>query len=92
MGLIDRSDPVENALYVREETLLEATEAICEAMQSQGVTQEALAGRLGLTLRQVHNLLDGKQSMMVGQLADVARVLGCRVRIKLELDDAEPQT
>ena len=86
-----KADPVQNAMYVREQTLLEATEAICEAMQAQGVTQDELRKRLAVTKcvtnRHVRGLLDGKKTMQLGELADVARVLGCRVRIKLEKHD-----
>ena len=79
-------DPEERRLVDRERTLLEATEAICEAMQQQGVTRNELRKRLDLTPQQLHNLLDGKAGMRLRELSDAAYALGCRVRIKLERD------
>jgi plasmid maintenance system antidote protein VapI len=68
----------------QEELILEATEALARALQSSGLTQSELAGRLGKTEGFVSQILSGDESLTLRSLADVADALGCRVQIQLQ--------
>jgi transcriptional regulator with XRE-family HTH domain len=72
----------------QEELILEATEALARALQSSGLTQSELAGRLGKTKGFVSQILGGGKNLTLRTLADVAGALGCKVQIQLRAENA----
>lgn len=82
-------------LVAQETLILDATEAICEAMepeqQSGGtVTRKELADRLGCSKGHVTQLLAGDRNLTLRTLADMAGALGRKVRLNLEPIPAPP--
>jgi plasmid maintenance system antidote protein VapI len=67
----------------QEELILEASEALAQALQSSGLTQGELAGRLGKTEGFVSQIMDGRENLTLRTLADVAGALGYKVQIQL---------
>ena len=70
----------------QEELILEATEALARALQSSGLTQSELAGRLGKTKGFVSQILGGGKNLTLRTLADVAGALGYKVQIQLRAE------
>lgn len=69
--------------YAREALLVDVTEEIHRVMNKTDVTKADLARLLGVHRAAIQQTLDGTHSMTLRKLADIARVLGCRVQIKL---------
>jgi transcriptional regulator with XRE-family HTH domain len=70
-------------LLRQEELILEVTEALSEALAREGVTKAELARRLGKTKGFVSQILAGGRNLTLRTVADVADVLGCRVRVEV---------
>jgi plasmid maintenance system antidote protein VapI len=75
-------------LVAKERLILEATEVIHELMVKEGVSRAELARLLHTSRSNVTNMLDGR-NMTLRTLAEVARVLGHRLRVEAEVE--EPQ-
>lgn len=71
-------------LYERERVLIDATEAICDAMQRQGVNRKELADRLEVTQANVTQILSGNRNLTLGLLSDVFVALGRSLKIEHE--------
>jgi hypothetical protein len=52
-------------------------------LKSQGLTQKALAERLGMNEGQLSRCLKGLHDLRLETLSDLARALGCRIRATL---------
>ena len=75
--------------YEQERLILWTTEAICEAMEEQGLDRAAVAGKLGTSRANVTQLLSGSRNMTLRSLAGLAHACGMRAEISLdELTDA----
>ena len=83
-------------LVAQETLIVEATEAICEAMEpdqqddSGKVTRKELAKRLDCGKSHVTQLLSGERNLTLRTLADMAGALGRKVTLTLEPIPAEP--
>jgi plasmid maintenance system antidote protein VapI len=63
--------PKEMRLFQQERTILEATELICEMMESEDLNRSDLAKRLGKSKSHVSQLLDGKKNMTLRTISDM---------------------
>jgi transcriptional regulator with XRE-family HTH domain len=70
-------------LVAQETLILDATEAIVELLQEQGVSRQELAARLGKSKGFVSQLLSGERNMTLRTLADLAYVLGQRCSLAI---------
>lgn len=70
--------------FAHEALKVDVSEEIRKAMNAADVTNAELARLLGCSRPNVQQLLDGTHSMTLRKLADIARVLGCRVELKLK--------
>ena len=77
------ADPQGLRLYLQEKTILECTEAICEAMERIGVTKAELARRLGRTKGFITQLLDGRANMTLRTVSDVLGALGYELKVNV---------
>lgn len=65
-------------------TVNKILDAIKLAMEAKGMTQEGLANKLGWgSQAEVSKLLQGKRVLRVGDLDEIARVLGMDLRVEL---------
>ena len=69
--------------FEAERLILEASELILETMEQNGVTRSYLAKKIGKTKGHVSQLLDGERNMTLRTLAEIAYVLGYRVKLSL---------
>ena len=70
--------------YEEERLILWTTEAICEAMEEQGLTRAQLAEQLGTSRSNITQLLSGSRNMTLRSLASLAYACGLRAGIDLE--------
>lgn len=70
--------------YARESIQVDVSEEIHRVMNEADVTKADIARLLGVHRVAIQQTLDGTHSMTLRKLADIARVLGCRVEIKLK--------
>lgn len=61
--------------WKRAYAILELTELICETMETAGIDRDELASRLGVTIRSVDSILDGRE-LTIRQAADVFTAMG----------------
>lgn len=76
--------PEARSLYEEERLILWTTEAICAAMDDQGITRADMAETLGTSRANVTRLLSGTRSMTLRSLAALAHACGLRADIQLE--------
>ena len=76
-----RSNPEGRRLLERERVWVEATEALCKLMESQGVTSVELARRLEVSPARVSHLLSGTRNLTLASLADAFQSLGRSLHI-----------
>ena len=69
--------------FEAERLILEASELILETMEQNGVTRSDLARKIRKTKGHVSQLLDGERNMTLRTLAEIAYVLGYRVKLSL---------
>ena len=75
--------------YEQERLILWTSEAICEAMEEQGLDRAAVAGKLGTSRANVTQLLSGSRNMTLRSLAGLAHACDMRAEISFEkLTDA----
>ena len=67
--------------YLQERTILEITEKICELMQKEGISDEELAKRLGISKRKLLNILNGRKDITIRMLSDILNSLGYCLQI-----------
>ena len=70
--------------YEQERLILWTTEAICEAMEEQGLDRAAVAAKLGTSRANVTQLLSGSRNMTLRSLAGLAHACGMRADVSLE--------
>lgn len=85
-NLSDRiaSCPEERRLLEQERLILDATELICEAMESAGVSRSDLAKKLGKSKGYVSQLLGGSRNMTLRTLADILTALNQRLELRAQ--------
>ena len=67
---------------VKGELIMDVTEAICEIMETEGVSRQELARRIGRTKGFVSQLLNGSRNMTLRTLAEIALALGQQASFK----------
>lgn len=85
-GWIERQTrtPEARRRYEQERLILWTTEAICEAMEEQGLSRAAIAESLGTSRANVTQLLSGTRNMTLHSLAGLAHACDMRAEISLE--------
>ncbi len=90
-----------NAKLVAQETLIiEATEALWNALERAGINKSELAERLGTTKGYVSQVLSGSRNMTLRTLSDICFVLDAKPHVRVDVDpddgwqfeDEEPLT
>jgi predicted XRE-type DNA-binding protein len=90
-------DPEDQREYARERCIVAVTEALGGAMETAGLTQSALAERLGRTRGHVSKVLNGAHNMTLRTLGDMLWACDMEVRdlelaqlgvIEAKFDDA----
>ena len=76
--------PAARRRYEQERLILWTTEAVCEAMECEGLNRSEMAERLGTTRAHVTQLLSGSRNMTLRSLASLAHACGMRASISLE--------
>lgn len=75
--------------YLREELILNFTEAVAIRMEDLGITNSELAERIGVSKRVVLGIKRGETNPSYATLVKIAGALGCRVKIVLTPRDKE---
>lgn len=76
---------VKHRRLLRQEALIvEATEALAEALEASGINQSELARRLDKTKGYISQLLGGGRNLTLRTLADLADALECLVEFRLQ--------
>ena len=71
--------------FVEEKALAQVALLLTDALEASGLSQRALAGRLGVTEPRVSQILGADQSnLKLSTLARLADALGCELRIAME--------
>ncbi|SRR6266566_431094 len=70
------NDPESMRLFQQERIILDVTERICEALQSNNMNRVQLAGALGKSKGYISQLLDGSANMTLRTMSDVFLSLG----------------
>jgi antitoxin component HigA of HigAB toxin-antitoxin module len=70
--------------FEQELAVFNATELLSGVMEERGITKADLARMLGTSRANVTNMLSGRRNLTVRTLADVAAVLGVRVKFESE--------
>lgn len=70
-------------LLRQEELILGVTEAVCEILEREGLTQAELARRLGKTKGFVSQVLAGDRNLTLRTIADIADALELRAELQL---------
>ena len=78
--------PEHSRAFLEEGLILEATEAICAAMEKRGMSKAVLAGRLGTSKAYVTQLLNGNRNMTLRTFARIAFALNLTPEMALKED------
>lgn len=91
---IDRQtcSPEARRRYEEERLILGTMEAICEAMEKQGVNHATVAAKLGTSRANVTQLLSGSRNMTLRSLAALAHACDMRAEISLERGPTAPES
>lgn len=81
------STPEGAAIWHREQTILEITDAICGEMDRQRISNTQLAKRMGITRKELCLMLDG-ESLSIDFVSAVLYTMGCRLKVSIEKDEA----
>jgi ribosome-binding protein aMBF1 (putative translation factor) len=76
--------PENRRMFREEELILEVGEAIYEALRDEDLSRSDLAARMRQTEAYLDRLLDGTKDMKIRTLAEIADVLGYRVRVSFQ--------
>lgn len=76
-------DDQERRLLVQERLLLEASEAVCRALDDRGVSRSDLAKLLSVRASEVTQRLSGGRNLTLRTLAEMLDVLGYDVHLSL---------
>lgn len=91
MGLFDKK--MQNAeyrrTYAQEAAMIDASEALAEAMETSGITRSKLADLLGVSKSEITARLAGERNITVRKLADTLHAMGYRLEVSIESYAAE---
>lgn len=79
--------PEEQLAFDVARIAVDASEELRAAMEAKGVTQAALARRLGRSASAVSRALSGDSPVRMDTLVRYARAVGCRVDVRVVKDD-----
>lgn len=65
----------------------ETRKAIEAAMNKKGITQVALADRLGVSQSYICNILAGRQTISMKMADKIVSAIGCKIRVRLVNDE-----
>ncbi len=77
------ASPANRRAFYQEGLILEASEAIYEALQHNDLNPVDLARALGKSESDISQLLNGKRNMTLRTLADIALAIGMEVEVRL---------
>jgi transcriptional regulator with XRE-family HTH domain len=78
-----KEDPEFAKLLAREDLIMEATETICDLLETDKILRKELAKRLGKTEGFISQLLGGDRNLTLQTIADIFHVLGYRVKLQV---------
>jgi hypothetical protein len=73
--------PDNRKLFNQEKLILDVSEEACEILDTEGVSRETLASRLGMTEEAVTAILNGK-NLTLRRVADIFTALGYTLEVK----------
>jgi len=76
-------DDEERRLAARERLLLEATEAVCKALDERGMSRRELATALGVRPSEITQRLSGARNLTLRTLAEMLDALDCDVHLSV---------
>lgn len=79
----ESSSPENRRLLRQEELIIDVAETLWRALEREGTTRAALAGRLDKSPGFVTQILSGDRNLTLRTLADVADALDSTVRIRI---------
>jgi transcriptional regulator with XRE-family HTH domain len=79
--LLDLADSELRREFEAELLVGEATAIVAALLESSGITQKAIAERLGVTPGRVSQILSGEANLTLRSLADLAWALGMRFEL-----------
>lgn len=85
------NDPEAEREIQQERLVLDVTEAICEEMESRGISRADLARNLDTSRSYVTQLLSGSRNLTLRTLSDIAWACGARVQVQFE-SSQQPRT
>lgn len=89
MSTFSTRDPKKLATYAEEAAMVDASEAIAEALEKSGISQADLARALDINRSEVTARLQGERNITVRKLAATIHALGGRLEIRLGEKPAE---
>ena len=69
---------------IKGDLIMDVTEAFCEILETEGLTRQNLAEKMGRTRGFISQVLNGDRNMTLGTLAEMAYRLGYCPEFKLE--------
>ena len=84
--------PKNQRSFLEEGLIMDATEAICEAMENRDLSKAVLAERLGSSKAHVTQLLNGSRNMTLRTFARIAFALEVKPSIGLQVSVAPGAT
>jgi len=75
--------------YAVEGATIELTEEIVREMEKQGISRADLAQKLGAKASYITRILKGNHNFTLRKMVEVARALGCELRLHLQPDGAD---
>lgn len=82
MSLFPRDIERDDFVYAREASLVDASEAVAEALESSGLKRTELADMLGVSRGEVTRRLRGSRNMTIATLAETLHALSHRLELR----------
>jgi transcriptional regulator with XRE-family HTH domain len=83
MSVFSTQDPEKLATYAEEAAMVDASEAIAEALEASGISQADLARHLNISRSEVTARLRGERNITVRKLAATLHALGATLDIRV---------
>ena len=83
MSIFSTQDPGKLATYAEEAAMVDASEAVAEALEKSGMSQSDLARALGVSRSEITERLRGERNITVRKLAATLHALGATLEIRL---------
>ena len=76
--------------FLQESLIVEVTETLYGLMIEKGITQAAIAEKLGVTPARISNLFRGKSNITLRTLSDLCFSIGVKPEIRFVSDNCKP--